>query len=70
MYSALIPHSASLKGSCLPPGGTCLDVACDFTVVYDWLFQPWHIFAIMELKTRRIVHSAITTSGAAYIGSW
>lgn len=36
--------------------------ACDFTVVYDWLFRPRHIFVIMELKTRRIVHSAVTTS--------
>jgi putative transposase len=36
--------------------------ACDFTVVYDWLFRPWHIFVIMELKTRRIVHSTVTTS--------
>ena len=36
--------------------------ACDFTVVYDWLFRPWHIFVIMELKTRRIVHSAVTPS--------
>lgn len=25
--------------------------ACDFPVVYDWLFRPWHIFVIMELKT-------------------
>jgi putative transposase len=36
--------------------------ACDFTVVYDWLFRPRHIFVIMELKTRRIIHSAVTTS--------
>ena len=36
--------------------------ACDFTVVYDWLFRPRYIFVIMELKTRRIVHSAVTTS--------
>jgi putative transposase len=36
--------------------------ACDFTIVYDWLFRPWHIFVIMELKTRRIVHSVVTTS--------
>ena len=36
--------------------------ACDFTVVYDWLFRPWHIFVIIELKTRWIVHSAVTTS--------
>ena len=26
------------------------------------LFRPWHIFVMMELKTRRIVHSAVTTS--------
>ena len=36
--------------------------ACDFTVVYDWLFRPRHIFVIMELKTRRIVHSTVTAS--------
>jgi putative transposase len=35
---------------------------CDFTVVYDWLFRLWHIFVIMELKTRQIVHSVDTTS--------
>jgi putative transposase len=36
--------------------------ACDFTVGYDWLFRPWHIFVIMELKTKRIVHSAVIKS--------
>jgi putative transposase len=36
--------------------------ACDFTVVYDWLFRPWHIFVIMELKTRWIVHSTVSIS--------
>jgi len=36
--------------------------ACDFTVAYDWLFRPWYIFVVMELKTRRIVHSAVTRS--------
>jgi len=36
--------------------------ACDFTVVYNWLFRPGHIFVMMELKTRRIVHSAVTAS--------
>ncbi len=36
--------------------------ACDFTVVYDWLFRPWHIFVKMEIKTRWIVHSAVTIS--------
>jgi putative transposase len=39
--------------------------ACDFTVVYDWLFRQWYIFVrfakqIVELKTRRIVHMGAT----------
>jgi transposase InsO family protein len=34
--------------------------ACDFTVVYDWLFLQWSIFAVMELETRRIVHTGAT----------
>jgi putative transposase len=34
--------------------------ACDFTVVNDWLFQQWYIFVVMELKTRRIVHTGVT----------
>jgi putative transposase len=34
--------------------------ACDFTVVYDWLFRQWHIFVVMELETRRIVHMGVT----------
>jgi len=41
--------------------------ACDFTVAYDWLFRPWYIFVAMELKTRRIVHSAVTHSPT---GEW
>jgi transposase InsO family protein len=36
--------------------------ACDFTVAYDWLFRLWYIFVVIELKTRRIVHSALTHS--------
>jgi hypothetical protein len=36
--------------------------ACDFTVVYDWLFQPLYIFVIMELKNRRIIHIGVTDS--------
>jgi len=36
--------------------------ACDFTVVFDLLFRPLYIFIIMELKTRRVVHTAVTTS--------
>jgi len=36
--------------------------ACDFTVVNDWLFRTWHIFVLIELKTRRIFHVAVTTS--------
>jgi transposase InsO family protein len=34
--------------------------ACDFTVVNDWLFRQWHIFVVMELETRRIVHTGVT----------
>jgi transposase InsO family protein len=34
--------------------------SCDFTVVYDLLFRPWYIFVVMELQTRRIVHTAVT----------
>jgi putative transposase len=36
--------------------------ACDFTVVNDWLFRPWYIFVVMELKSRRIIHTAVTRS--------
>ena len=36
--------------------------ACDFTTVNDWLFRTWYIFVLLELKTRRIVHVAVTTS--------
>ena len=36
--------------------------ARDFTTVNDWLFRTWYIFVVMELKTRRIVHVAVTTS--------
>jgi putative transposase len=36
--------------------------ACDFTVAYDWLFQPIYIFVIMELKKRRIIHIGVTDS--------
>jgi transposase InsO family protein len=36
--------------------------ACDFTVVYDLLFRPLYVFVIMELHTRRIVHTAVTRS--------
>jgi transposase InsO family protein len=32
----------------------------DFTVVTDWLFRQWYIFVVMELKTRRIVHTGVT----------
>lgn len=34
--------------------------ACDFTVVHDLLFRPLYIFIVIELKTRRIVHTAVT----------
>ena len=34
--------------------------SCDFTVVHDLLFRPLYIFIIIELKTRRVVHTAVT----------
>ena len=36
--------------------------ACDFTVAHDLFFRPWFVFVVMELRTRRIVHTAITKS--------
>jgi putative transposase len=36
--------------------------AADFTVVHDLLFRPWYIFVVIELQTRRIVHTAATRS--------
>jgi transposase InsO family protein len=36
--------------------------ACDFTVVFDLLFRSLYIFIILELKTRRVVHIAATSS--------
>jgi len=35
--------------------------ACDFTVVYDLLFRPIYIFIIMDMMTRRIVHTGVTS---------
>jgi len=34
--------------------------ASDFTVVNDWLFRQWDVFVVMELKTRRRVHTGVT----------
>jgi len=34
--------------------------ACDFTVVHDLLFRPLFIFLIIELQSRRILHTAVT----------
>jgi hypothetical protein len=34
--------------------------ACDFTVVHDLFFRPTYVFIIIELHTRRILHTAIT----------
>jgi len=33
--------------------------ACDFTVVYDWLFRQWYVYVVMEQQTRRIVHAGV-----------
>ncbi len=34
--------------------------ACDFTVVHDLFFRPTYVFIIIELHTRRILHTAVT----------
>jgi hypothetical protein len=36
--------------------------ACDFTVVHDLFFRPLYIFVIIELRSRRVVHAAVTRS--------
>lgn len=36
--------------------------ACDFTVVHNLFFKPIYIFVIMHHQTRRIIHTAVTTS--------
>jgi transposase InsO family protein len=33
---------------------------CDFTVAHDLFFRPTYIFIIIELHTRRILHTAVT----------
>ncbi|HSR29588.1 MAG TPA: integrase core domain-containing protein, partial [Anaerolineae bacterium] len=35
---------------------------CDFAVAHDLLFRPLYIFVVMELQSRRIVHTAVTRS--------
>ena len=34
--------------------------ACDFTQVYNLFFAPLFVFVIIELSSRRIVHTAVT----------
>jgi transposase InsO family protein len=36
--------------------------ACDFAMVHDLLFRALYIFVIIELETRRIVHTGVTSS--------
>ena len=36
--------------------------ACDFNVMYDLLFRLIFIFVILELKSRMVIHSAVTQS--------
>jgi len=35
---------------------------CDFTFVHTLFFKPFYVFIIQELKSRKIVHSAVTDS--------
>jgi hypothetical protein len=52
-------HSSSQTWTTFLKNQTSDIWACDFTVVYDWLFRTWYIFIVLELKTRRIVHTGI-----------
>jgi hypothetical protein len=36
--------------------------ASDFTVAHDLLFRPLYVFVVIQLQTRRIVHTAVTRS--------
>jgi hypothetical protein len=36
--------------------------ACDFTVAHDLLFRPLYSFVVLQLQTRRIVHTAVAGS--------
>lgn len=36
--------------------------ACDFTTVHTFFFKPIYILVFMELQTRKIVHTAVTTN--------
>jgi len=53
-------HSSSRNWAIFLKNQVANTWACDFTVVNDWLFRQWYIFVVMELKTRRIVHTGVT----------
>ena len=53
-------HSSSRNWAIFLKNQVANTWACDFTVVNDWLFRQWYVFVVMELKTRRIVHTAVT----------
>jgi transposase InsO family protein len=36
--------------------------ACDFTTIHTIFFKPLYVFVVMEHKSRRIVHTAVTTN--------
>jgi len=36
--------------------------ACDFTVVHTLLFKPLYVLVFMQHKTRKVVHTAVTTN--------
>lgn len=53
-------HSASQTRATFSKNQASGIRACNFTVVTDWLFRQWYVFVVMELKTRRIVHTGVT----------
>ena len=53
-------HSSSQTWATFLKNQASVIWACDFTVAYDWMFRTWYIFVLMELTTRRIVHTGVT----------
>ena len=44
---------------------SCLGVVCDFVVVITATFRTLHIFVIMEIESRRVLHHNVTSHPTA-----
>jgi putative transposase len=61
-YLAKLPRTAGQSWSTFLKHHAADIWACDFTIACDLLFRPLYIFVIMELRTRKLLHAAVTTS--------